>query len=416
MNSGVKYKSKLILKKIYIIFNLISDCGKTEIYEEQSRCVINHKNCNSMECKMENNKTKEKSENKDKRNKIKTSPIKNNYDKEELKNIDIQKDELENKMIKMGASMETSKNEDNRNKMEISPNKNNCEKETLENLNTPKDDIKDKDNKETSEDEARNEKEALQNVNTEKNENVKDTIETSKNEDSDKEKESKTINIQKNESIKDIIEISKNKISDVTYLARKIESAEKPTEKDAMKLYKLRVKLRHTVPPQHMIETRAGSHMPMREEIEMFEKIVPIKRGLYSPQEDDIIVANWKAFCKLHDWDVRKLKPFLRLRVDKLTYMRNTAERRKFVQFLADGLPNRTLYSVYHRFRNLYENNVQRRYTPDEDEMIIDHLENNPNLEEKRKYVDLAKVLKRTRHSIWRRYRILKRNKDARML
>lgn len=43
--------------------------------------------------------------------------------------------------------------------------------------------------------------------------------------------------------------------------------------------------------------------------------------------------------------------------------------------------------------------------------MIINHLEHNPSLDEKRKYADLAKVLRRTRNSIWRRYRILKRNK-----
>lgn len=41
--------------------------------------------------------------------------------------------------------------------------------------------------------------------------------------------------------------------------------------------------------------------------------------------------------------------------------------------------------------------------------MIIDHLENNPSLDERCKYVDLAKVLRRTRNSIWRRYRILKK-------
>lgn len=65
------------------------------------------------------------------------------------------------------------------------------------------------------------------------------------------------------------------------------------------KLYKLCIKLRHTVPPQHKIETRAGSHTPTIEEIKKFEKIVPIKRGSYSADEDDIIVANWKAFCKV---------------------------------------------------------------------------------------------------------------------
>lgn len=41
--------------------------------------------------------------------------------------------------------------------------------------------------------------------------------------------------------------------------------------------------------------------------------------------------------------------------------------------------------------------------------MIIKHLENNPTLNQKRKYADLAKVLRRTRNSIWRRYQILKK-------
>ncbi|GAB1868905.1 hypothetical protein CAJAP_09984 [Camponotus japonicus] len=200
--------------------------------------------------------------------------------------------------------------------------------------------------------------------------------------------------------------------SDATYLARKMASAEKLCQSDLIKLYNLCVQLRHTVPPQHEIETRAGSHMPTRLEIEKFKKIVPIKKGLYSIEEDTIINDNWKAFCKIHNWNVKMVHPFLQLRIDgRVTYMRNTTERRKFVQFLADGLPNRTLYSVYHRFRNLNENNVHRRYKPEEDEMIIDHLENNPSLDEKRKYVDLAKVLRRTRNSIWRRYRILKKNK-----
>lgn len=64
-------------------------------------------------------------------------------------------------------------------------------------------------------------------------------------------------------------------------------------------LYNLNVQLRHAVPPQHEIETRAGSHMPTREEIEQFERILPIKRGSYSLEEDKIIASNWKAFCKV---------------------------------------------------------------------------------------------------------------------
>ncbi|EFN83217.1 hypothetical protein EAI_06007 [Harpegnathos saltator] len=111
-----------------------------------------------------------------------------------------------------------------------------------------------------------------------------------------------------------------------------------------------------------MLETRAGSHMPTREIIKQFEQIVPLKKGVYSVEEDEIIVRNWKKFCMLHNWDETNRKPFLQMRIgNKITNIRHISERRKFVQFLANDLPNRTLYSVYHRFRNLYEGHVQAR-------------------------------------------------------
>ncbi|KAL0118949.1 hypothetical protein PUN28_009525 [Cardiocondyla obscurior] len=200
--------------------------------------------------------------------------------------------------------------------------------------------------------------------------------------------------------------------SDATYLARKITSSQKLSQQELAHLYNMRIQLENDVLPQHMIETRAGSTIPTRHELEEFREIAPIKRGLFSLEEDKIIATNWKNFCKLHNWNVKKVHPFLQMRIDhSTTYMRK-AERRKFAQFLANGLPNRTLYSVYHRYRNLYENNLNRRYKPEEDQMIIDHLEHNPCLDETRKYVDLAKVLRRTRHSIWRRYRLLKKKEN----
>lgn len=66
-------------------------------------------------------------------------------------------------------------------------------------------------------------------------------------------------------------------------------------------------------------------------------------------------------FKQLHDWDETNHKPFLQLRIGTATYMRHISQRRMFVQFLAKDLPNRTLYSVYHRFRNLYIGNIQTR-------------------------------------------------------
>ncbi|XP_014471805.1 PREDICTED: uncharacterized protein LOC106742945 [Dinoponera quadriceps] len=202
--------------------------------------------------------------------------------------------------------------------------------------------------------------------------------------------------------------------SDVTYEAKRILLAERLRRIDEMRLFNLSVQLEHEVPPQHQIETRAGSHIPSREIMEKFQQIVPLKKGTYSVEEDQIIVRNWKRFCTLHNWDETNCKPFLQLRKGGTMHIRHISQRRKFVQFLANGLPNRTLYSVYHRFKNLYENNIQTRYTPEEDERILDHLENNPSLDEKCKYSDLAKVLRRTRNSIWRRYRILKRRQKTR--
>lgn len=40
-------------------------------------------------------------------------------------------------------------------------------------------------------------------------------------------------------------------------------------------------------------------------------------------------------------------------------YIRTMEERQKFSQFLANGLPWRSLYSVYHRFKYLYKNQTK---------------------------------------------------------
>lgn len=45
---------------------------------------------------------------------------------------------------------------------------------------------------------------------------------------------------------------------------------------------------------------------------------------------------------------------------DHKFYIKSLEERQKFVQFLANGLPWRTLYSVYHRFKYLYRNHEKR--------------------------------------------------------
>ncbi|XP_024881506.1 uncharacterized protein LOC112460844 isoform X1 [Temnothorax curvispinosus] len=350
---------------------------------------------------------KRRTDKKDIKSRIEMSQDENNDLKKELKNKDTYKVEDKNKVI---GNEKTSQDEDS-DSTEESKNKDTCKvkdknKVTGNEIKTPQDE--DSDSTEESENEHIHEIKC-------KNKDTWNETETLQNEDDNLKRKLKNKDTCKVKPSSDDEGVEEEYCSDATYLARQIASAERLSQEKLLQLHNLCVKLRHVVPPQHNIETRAGSHMPTREEIKEFERIIPIKRGSYSFKEDDIIAKNWKAFCKLHNWDRKKVKPFLQLRIGNLTYMRNTTERRKFVQFLADGLPDRTLYSVYHRFKNLYEDNVQRRYIPEEDEMIINHLEHNPSLDERRKYADLAKVLRRTRNSIWRRYRVLKKkrtNKD----
>lgn len=173
------------------------------------------------------------------------------------------------------------------------------------------------------------------------------------------------------------------------------------------KLSELCIKLIHKVPPQHKIE-RTGSNAPTNREKMLFQKHGPIRKGSYTPVEDKIIRKNWKKFCKLHDWNVAITKPFLCWRHNDRYYINKVEERQKFVQFLANGLPWRTLHSVHSRFKVLYRNKITRtRYTSKEDKKILRYMRNKLDKRDT-KYSELAKLLRRTRRSVWKRYQYLK--------
>ncbi|XP_046736363.1 uncharacterized protein LOC124405486 [Diprion similis] len=205
---------------------------------------------------------------------------------------------------------------------------------------------------------------------------------------------------------------------DVEEMISALEEEEQLPRETVRKLRSLCVKLNHTVPPQHMIESCAGSRGPNRKQRDAIEKLGPIKYGKFTPEEDDIIVANWKSFCKTHNWDSRNVKPFMYMRHHQIGTVAKFEERQKFVQYLAAGLPWRTLYSVYWRFRNLYQPHIQSRYTDKEDKLIIAHMENDLAINAKniRKFSELGKILNRTRASVWRRYRLLKKKKKPKSI
>ncbi|XP_032673210.1 uncharacterized protein LOC116845053 isoform X2 [Odontomachus brunneus] len=174
-------------------------------------------------------------------------------------------------------------------------------------------------------------------------------------------------------------------------------------------LASLCIKHVHKVPPQHKVEA-TGAHNATTEEKSLFQKYGPLRKGPYSPTEDTIIAKNWNTFCKLHNWNSKNTEPFLNWRHNGKYYIRDLRERQKFVQFLANGLPWRTLFSVYTRFKVLYRNKITNtRYSSKEDKKILTYI-NNKYLDKRgTKYIELAKLLRRTSQSVSKRYRYLKR-------
>ncbi|XP_033226064.1 uncharacterized protein LOC117178742 [Belonocnema kinseyi] len=189
-----------------------------------------------------------------------------------------------------------------------------------------------------------------------------------------------------------------------------VEKKEILSSRTIEKLQDLEVRLTHKVPAQHQIESHAGSRMPTQLQKKNFEKHHSIIKGKFSQQEDKLIKRNWTSFCKVHDWDEKNVQPFLYLKHQGRCHISSITERKKFVQFLANGLPDRTLYSVYFRFRRLFGTTsyqTKGRFTEDEDKKIKLYMKGETN--SNNKCAQLAKILGRTRQSVFLRFQLLKK-------
>ncbi|XP_026830404.1 uncharacterized protein LOC105283527 [Ooceraea biroi] len=174
------------------------------------------------------------------------------------------------------------------------------------------------------------------------------------------------------------------------------------------KLQELHITLIHEVPRQHQLEL-TGAHAPSRQIRNLFQEYGPLRKGPYSPAEDKIIKKNWEMFCELHKWDPKNVELFFYWRYNRMYYIKNVSERQKFVQFLANGLPWRTLYSVHNRFKILYQNKITNvRYTSKEDKKILTYIKNKRFHKRPVKYIELAQLLGRTVRSVRKRHQKLK--------
>lgn len=170
------------------------------------------------------------------------------------------------------------------------------------------------------------------------------------------------------------------------------------------KLENLVIKFDHEPLPQHQLETYI-SRPPSLIIKKLFIKYGPMKKGTFTASEDETIIKNWERFCDIHDWDSDDSNSFLQVRFDRNIII-NNQKHVEFTQFLAHGLPWRSLYSVYRRFQLLFTKKRKRKFTENEDEKILIYLDNEKKYS--RKCQELAKLLCRSQVSIRNRYYLLK--------
>ncbi|XP_076657032.1 uncharacterized protein LOC143361481 isoform X2 [Halictus rubicundus] len=192
--------------------------------------------------------------------------------------------------------------------------------------------------------------------------------------------------------------------------------SEELSEDTKKRLYNLKVQLTHNVPPQHKIQSNL--RLLTKAEKALFLQHASLRRGAFLPHEDEIIKDNWKKFCEVHDWNPKIVKPFICMRHRNGCYIKSPEERQKFVQYLANGLPCRSLNSVLQRCRTLfikYEKSFER-YCSAEDEIILSYMKINCKKRRKQHnhFSKLAEMLKRERHSVWLRYKKLKNMQSSR--
>ncbi|XP_060528577.1 uncharacterized protein LOC132703372 isoform X2 [Cylas formicarius] len=160
------------------------------------------------------------------------------------------------------------------------------------------------------------------------------------------------------------------------------------------------VSVNFAVPLLHEIVTRCAKLIP-KDRRTISECNLTVKTGKFSKCEDNQIKRNWTDFIKEHNL---RDEPSHFFNLDSKVLSKGN--RIKFLQHLAQNLPDRTLYSVYQRFKRLFNKQHSGRFTPDEDKYILSALIKYRHV--KHHIQKIAQDLKRTRTSVEQRVLYLK--------
>ncbi|XP_044749863.1 uncharacterized protein PFB0145c-like [Coccinella septempunctata] len=141
---------------------------------------------------------------------------------------------------------------------------------------------------------------------------------------------------------------------------------------------------------------------------------IKLKLGLFTEEEDNKIMKNWKKFCEHHDWDGTYYLPFMNRSRKAKHGVLPDKQLVLFVQFISHGFENRTMNTIYERFRRIISSEVQNsgRFTAEEDEIIMEYLRTNNCI---KRFTDIATILNRPRDAVARRYNLLKMKKKLKL-
>uniref|UniRef100_A0A1B6IA74 Myb-like domain-containing protein n=1 Tax=Homalodisca liturata TaxID=320908 RepID=A0A1B6IA74_9HEMI len=180
------------------------------------------------------------------------------------------------------------------------------------------------------------------------------------------------------------------------------------SEEELQRLKKLNIKITWELPKIHALDN-GSHHMSLKK----LRTILGPDSDLlcddkFSSQEVKQIKRNWKKFCKIYGFK----NPEMFMSSKQLYGYFPVKERLKFKQFLARKLPYRRLYSVYHKFMDIFAVKSRGRWKEKEDQLLLQLYHAYEEEEGKVKYgisrnTMLAKALQRTPMSIHRRLQVL---------
>ncbi|KAJ8945949.1 hypothetical protein NQ318_016777 [Aromia moschata] len=172
------------------------------------------------------------------------------------------------------------------------------------------------------------------------------------------------------------------------------------TEEDREKLNQIPIMITFQVCPLHSILTRAS--IPTAAQKAEIKKLkLEVKTGPFNKVENETIMENWRKFCEEYGFSGNPgafVNFSRKLHQEQIT---------GFLRYLGRGLENRMLHLIHARFKIMVQKSKTKcgRFSTEEDRKILEYFSESRS---RHPFSDLAKILKRTKCSIAKRYEKLK--------